>query len=60
MTSKTISVGGEVGSNGLRFSVSVQWNKIGQAGGAAHRRIYLDSDGRACRVGRTRRQSDGI
>ncbi len=25
MTSKTISVGGEVGSNGLRFSVSVQW-----------------------------------
>ncbi len=29
VTSKTISVGGEVGSNGLRFSVSVQWNKIG-------------------------------
>lgn len=28
MTSKTVSVGGEVGSNGLRFSVSVQWNKI--------------------------------
>jgi len=29
MTSKTISVGGEVGSNGLRFSVSVQWSKAG-------------------------------
>ena len=32
MTSKTISVGGEVGSNGLRFSVSVStpgWTHIG-------------------------------
>lgn len=29
MTSKTISVGGEVGSNGLRFSVSVQWKRTG-------------------------------
>ena len=28
-TSKTISVGGEVGSNGLRFSVSVEWMKVG-------------------------------
>lgn len=29
MTSKTISVRGEVGSNGLRFSVSVEWMKVG-------------------------------
>jgi len=29
VTSKTISAGGEVGSNGLRFSVSVQWQKVG-------------------------------
>ena len=35
---KTISVGGEVGSNSLHFAVSVQWARVG---GQPMRRLYI-------------------